>query len=369
MYRASFAGRRAKKPEQRQSGIRRLQADRRWFAVAAVAAAALAESGLLLGAVFGQPWLSFFAPAHVCLSAIVAVSMFRTRSERTPLLLLLGISFVALGPLGAAGAGLASMLRAPFKKRSTPFEQWYTSLFPEPSKDRSRVLYEIIALRSAGPASRSTVAPFTDVLSLGTVEQKRAVISLIADNFRPEFAAPLRAALNNEEPAIRVQAAGAAAQIESGFVERSMLLQRASEADPENRATRLQVAQHLEAYAASGLLDPARAAALLHDALRIYEDLLKLAEGDPVLSEGAARLQMHLRRPLDAVRSLDALMEGSNAPLPALLVFANALFALRRFDRLRDLCKQFDTKLSGDELPREHYEAVQVWAQASNTLK
>ena len=93
------------------------------------------------------------------------------------------------------GASFSAALRWVFARRSTPFERWYASLFPKMAASPTRALYERIALRGAGPAARSTVAPFADVIALGTVQEKQSVVTMVADEFRPAFAPALRSAL------------------------------------------------------------------------------------------------------------------------------------------------------------------------------
>ena len=67
-------------------------------------------------------------------------------------------------------------------------------LFPKITATWTQALYRRIVLRGGGPPKRSTVAPFLDIMALGTVQQKRVVIAMIADKFHPAFAPALQSA-------------------------------------------------------------------------------------------------------------------------------------------------------------------------------
>ena len=139
------------------------------------------------------------------------------RSDFSAGMALYVVSLVALGPIGVVGCAVMELVRWISSRSSISFEEWYERLFPRALADRAQALYELIEWRGAKPSRESTVAPFCEVLDQGSVVQKQSVVTLIADHFKPEFSPALQQALNDPEPAIRVQAATAAARIENHF--------------------------------------------------------------------------------------------------------------------------------------------------------
>src|SRR3546814_11680725 len=99
--------------------------------------------------------------------------------------------------------------------------------------------------------------------------------------FRPEFAPALKLALQDANPAIRVQAATATAEIESGFTDRTIVLEAAAKAASQDFDRQLAIAQHYDAYAFSGLLDSGREHASRRSALMSYGACLTLRPQDP----------------------------------------------------------------------------------------
>ena len=209
-----------------------------------------------------------------------------------------------LGPLGLAGCLLMELVRFCCSRNPLTFEAWYERLFPRTSVDRAQALYTLIAWKRVKPSKVSTVAPFADVLDLGRIDQKQSVITLIADHFKPELASALQRALNDPEPAIRVQAATAAARIENDFLQQSVLLQRILAQEPGNPSILRKMALHHETYARSGLLDTGRASGERSLALEINMKLLQTFPGHPDLVGTTAALLLDLQRPKEAIRLL-----------------------------------------------------------------
>src|SRR5882762_530040 len=302
-----------------------------WMTAAIVLAAELRMAQLAVSG--GDDRIPVLVVIHVVLvgvSGAIAIWLYR-RGEHSPIFLLFVVSVTALGPIGAGGSMIAALLHSFFVRRAIPFERWYASLFPRAEQDQVRALYEMIALRGAGPGARSTAAPFRDILALGTVKQKQSVINLITDYFTPAFALALRRALNDAEPAIRVQAASAAARIENQFLVRSMAI-----AEARANATRQQ-------------------------ALELYEVVLSRGVQDPSIVESSARLLIELGRADEAVIRLEAWIAKPRST--ALLArYVEGLFALRRYEQMRKVCICFIDELWTADLPDRVREAISLWA-------
>src|SRR3546814_9387486 len=95
----------------------------------------------------------------------------------------------------------------------------------------------MIASGRSANQTLSGIDSFTDVMRYGTIEQKRAVLMLLARRFRPEFAPALKLALPHANPAIRVPPPTATAEIESGFTDRTTVLAAAPNAASHARTS------------------------------------------------------------------------------------------------------------------------------------
>ncbi|WP_460451289.1 hypothetical protein [Alsobacter sp. SYSU BS001988] len=315
-------------------------------------------------AAMGGPMVPLAAAHLVCAGGAVGIALARRRQGLSPVAFFALMSIVALGPIGVFGAALMGILHRIFARTATPFAQWYATLFPEADIDRPRSLHDLIRLRGAGPGERSTVAPFADILALGSVQQKQSVITLIADNFIPAFAPALRSALNDPEPAIRVQAATAAARIENDYLIRSMQLQEARQANPSDAALTLAQARQLDDYAQTGLLDTGRANAVRQSALALYESLPEDVRGTPAIAEAAGRLLVQLGRCQDAVAQLDPWLKQ---PSPGLIAcYVEALFELKRYDGVRRACAQFGALLGPQDMPARIRDALAAWSEPAH---
>jgi tetratricopeptide (TPR) repeat protein len=291
-----------------------------------------------------------------------ATAMLYQCGGRDPVFLLLVISTTAMGPFGAVGAGLGAALRWLFARRATPFEEWYAALFPKLEISPTRELYERIALRGGGPDIRSSVASFSDVMVLGSFQQKQAVISLIADEFRPSFASALRSALNDAEPAIRVQAATACTRIENRFLERVITLEERRAAAPNEPDVLLALALHHDAYANTGLLDAGRAHDERRQAFDWYERVVRLQPDAPGVKQAMGRLLLRLDQPERALEYLECLAERPEATPEVLAWYMECLYRLRRIDSLRHAAHLHKVRIAASDLPYEVREAVRLWA-------
>ncbi|WP_198374501.1 hypothetical protein [Neoroseomonas rubea] len=328
---------------------------------------AVLEAWLLLRAVADPSAIPAALQLHglIALGTLLAAYGLRGAGGDDPAFLLFVVASVFLGPLGVAGAAVAALLRRIFAWRARPFAEWYQALFPEERPDRTRALYERVVLRGHGPAERSTVAPFADVIALGSLQEKQAAIALIASGFRPEFAIALRAALNDQEAAVRVQAASAVARIEQQFLQRSMALEARRAADRDDPDLLMEAARHHEALSATGLIDETRAQEAAEAALTLYLAAVArtpdgAARGDATVA--AARLLLRLGRAEEAVRLLAPAAEADQATPGLVAVYLEGLFRLRRFVDLREFCLRL-REAGSARLPDRVEEALTLWTE------
>lgn len=305
-------------------------------------------------------WLLGHAAVAAALALWCALRRREGTGRRMAVLLLLSVAF--LGPFGAPGALLTALAHRWFRRQATPFEEWYKALFPAPEHKPARDLYDMIA-SGRDLSNESGVASFTDVLAMGTTEQKRATITLMTRFFRPAFAPALKRALDDHEPAIRVQAATAVAEIEHSFQERAQKLAAGVSEDPKNPACHLAMAQHFDDYAFSGLLDAEREMDNRGLALDAY---LRCLDLDPENLEARASVGRILLRKGEYHEAATVLGDAvvSGQATPAMLDFyLEALFRLGDYGRMRELLRRKGGEILKD--PRRTPElklAIGLWA-------
>ena len=316
------------------------------FAVVAI----IVEGGILYG--LHQSLLPGWGAAvlHVLIVGILGLTAWRFRPNggHSRYLVLLLVTTCFLGIFGPMGTMFAMLLYVRFRKNATPFEEWYASLFPDHSDDPSEKLYEMLTRGLADSAKQENVTSFTDVLQYGSIEQKRAVISLLTRDFKPEFAPALQSALSDPNPAVRVQAATAAASIENAFLEKAMELERAAKARPDDAEAQFAVALHFDNYAFSGILDGDRQGENQRKAEECYTTALDLdpKRADAVL--GVGRLMVRTGRLDQAARWFEAGFARGILRPSEIAWYMESVFRLGDFSRLRYAVAGFGDDLLAD---------------------
>lgn len=308
---------------------------------AACLSAFAAEAGLTLALVDGVSpggWIGWGVGHAAVVAALAVWTLIRRRrrvDERFAGLLVIGTAF--LGPSGPLCVGLSAAAHAVFRRYATGFHDWYLSLFPESESDPAQELYELI-VTGRERAGAAAVESFTDVMTVGSPQQKQAVIALVSRHFRPSFTPALKLGLADSDPSVRVQAATATARVEHEFNERWQKLERVADGAPESAAARHALARHLDDYAFCGLLDANREQELRRKALEHYRAALAAAPAEEGLRNDLGRLLLRVGLVGEAAETLaPAAAESRDRRL--LAWYAESLFRLRRFDELRALCR------------------------------
>lgn len=314
-----------------------------WFLTVAVAAFA-AEAALVVawadGDLPGGGWTA--TAGHLAISALLAGwAYWRRHSADQRLDGLLAVVTIFMGPSGPPCALLCALMLAIFRRYATGFHDWYLSLFPESQIAPAQELYEMI-VAGRERAGAATVSSFTDVMTVGSPQQKQAVIALVARHFRPAFTPALKLGLADADPSVRVQAATATARVEHEFNERWLKLNRVVDSHPDDGGAHYALARHLDEYAFCGLLDANREQELRQKALERYRAALALASDDSALRNDMGRLLLRIGLAAEAAETLAPVAAAaavSGAPDRRLLAwYAESLFRLGRFDELRALC-------------------------------
>ena len=327
--------------------------------------AAAATGAVWLAAAEGMIGFGHVVAIHAAVGAVglpwLRTVALRARDLRLPWLAVGASTMV--GPFGAAGSVLCTVLYAWFRRSTTSFEEWYAALFPEQQIEGARTLFqEIVSDARDDEVAARSIASFTDILAFGTFGQKQALLALIATYFRPAFAPALKNALGHPEPAIRVQAATAVTQIEQRFLRRSLDLDAELARRPRDLPLIFAAARHYDDYAFTGLLDHDRQAENQRRALRLYNDALELAPEDGRLELGMGRLLVRMGEYKTAADLLAKAANGGRLKPAGAVWYLECLFRIGAFARLREAAARIVPLLDGDGNadPRLR-EAARLW--------
>jgi hypothetical protein len=332
--------------------------------VAAVAVAAFAFECTILRA-WLVPGAQWWIPLGAHLTLIGALCVWFRYSPglradvRLPLLLISGTA--ALGPVGPAGALVTMALARWYMRKATPFDEWYRALFPETRQEAGDEFAAYVARSDLdNPAS---LAPFAEVLTFGSLQQKQALLALISRSFRPAFGPILKRALTDPSNAIRVQAATAMNRIEHGMHERTLELSHQVSEHPGDPEALRALAQNYDRYVYSRILDVRREEELRERALEAYRQYAVAQPDDPESQIAMSRLLLRGGRYAEAADALQKAMKAGVATSQAGLWYMESLYNLGRFAELREYAAPRPERLDGaDSLPRAALEAVHLWA-------
>lgn len=317
----------------------------------------------LLWSGFWPTWTAWAGHALTTAAAGAAAWFLHPNGVRSRFLALLAMTTMFLGPFGPLGTMMAMALHGWFRRSATPFDEWYESLFPEEVDEPSRRLYEMLTRGLAQSASQETVTSFTDVLQYGSIEQKRAVISLLSRDFRPEFAPALQSALSDPNPAVRVQAATAAANIEGDFLDTAIELENRAKAHPQDAEAQFEVARHFDNYAFSGILDGDRQNENRRKAEVFYKLALELDDTLSTAALGIGRLMVRQQRLQEAESWFEAGFQLGRHSVSEINWYMEAAYKLGHYDKLRQAVFGFGEEILEAKGASERLkDVVRVWS-------
>lgn len=328
--------------------------------VAAIALCLLVADSAVLARGLTNGWSAgSLMGAHFCVVAPVATWLLRSRYRSNPHAALLAIAAAAFGPLGPTGVLFALALERHHAGSATSIDAWHQTLFPPTGPDAQGDLWRRIGQRATDRTGDQRVTPFLDVLAFGSVQQRQAVVAIVAQQFRPAFAPALKAALRDEHNVIRVQAATVIAGLEQGFLERTMALEAKVAEQPDDADAILALAQHCDDQAFAGVLDATREERCRARAADGYARYLTFRPDDLAAELRLARLQLRRGSYDEAEPRLRRLAQAGDRN--ARLWLLETLYAQQRFADLRETAARFDGT-SDESLPFEAVAAMQLWA-------
>lgn len=334
------------------------------FVLMALVTAAI-EVGLL-ALLRDSPGNWFLALAvHVATCAVLAVAALARADDRDEhrLVQALAATLPFFGPLAPILLLLLYPVYLRFRAKATPFAVWYRELFPAGEPFLSAQLYQSIVRREVPRGDYSPVVSYMDVIGHGTMEQRIAVVSTVARNFRPVFAPVLKAARADVNAEVRVQAATAIAKLTDDFVGRVQALEAEVARAPSDAPLMRKLAKAYDEYAHTGILDQGLEQNNRVRALQLWLNYCELMPDDREASLAVGRLLMRLERHNLAGQWLERAFAEGRATRQAVLWYMEVLYALGRTDALRAIAAQTVTELAQDRtLSSKAVSAAQLWA-------
>lgn len=297
--------------------------------------------------------------------ALIAYAQYRKGMDVQHLALLAIVS-ATTGIFGAVGAFLGFLFTVVFRRRSYHFNEWYETIFPTDLSSEPQNIYDSITEGLDENPSNYSVMPFLDVMRLGSENQKRHALAKMTSRFNPRFAPAFKAALNDHNNAIRVQAATAIAKIEREFTTMLERIELARAAHPNDAKIVLALAKFYDDYAFTGVLDQELERVNRERAISAYRSYLQYDTNaaEVWMSVGRLLYRNHQwKEAADWFRS--ALDRGIKTPRLILWYF-DCLFHLHQHHELRRAIMEYGRTVTAQEdLPRDVRDAVGFWMQVA----
>ncbi len=276
----------------------------------------------------------------------------------------LAVATSVMGPFGALGTLLSfcAWFLSPHSRSDA--DDWYELLFPEWEHTPEELIYQDVRLKKRSIMNNldTDVAPLSDVFENGTIDERVEVIAYLARNYKPHFNDALKKALNNDEPAIRVQAAALAARVESEHRDEISELEKAHKAKPSDLAVLEKLADAYDRYALSGLLADVTAQEVRGNAINMYQRLADDSENKSNYRLSLVRLHLRNGEPYEALSLLSKEIGSvEEIPLKMLPWTIDALYQTAHFNELRAAARYWKDRLSPEDHPIALIQSLQFW--------
>ena len=342
-----------------------------YFVIAFSTCVLLADTALLWAWDVGGISVRTLAALHlgICLGFLLAPLYLRkllTSMQKT-MFAWIGVTVMLLGPVGAFGIALITLLYARYYRKSTPFDEWYKDLIPDQVTSQEERLVERLRSWQAEAERQQVPMPFADVLAEGSREEKITAITLMLRHYNASFAPAFREALNDADSAVRVQAASAITRIEENFLAENLSLEQRRAAQPGDNACLLKLAKHYDDHAAAGLCDTGSIAEYRRKAESAYRELHQNSPKDTGVLWSLGRLLIRAKNLKEAAVILEkALLLNNDTAKPSQRVwYWECLYEQQRYAELRQQVRQhFHEIPSQTLLPQNLIDSINLWNES-----
>ena len=273
------------------------------------------------------------------------------------------VSITFTGLFGAIGNLIATLCYLLFERQNSQFNVWYMSLFPEDQQDEAEQIYQQIMKQKDAQGDR-VVTPLLELIQFGTRDQKYATLSLISRHFHPSFSPALKAALEDEDNAIRVLAAAAVTKIQHGILDQIIELKKELASSPQPSIT-LALANLYDTLAYYGLMNDGRSRSTRETAINYYYRYLELQPDDEAVIVKVTRLYMRNEAYLEATQWIEKHLELADRNSKMLVWYMEALYQSKRFDKVYRLVALKQDRIAELDLPFTMMQTVQLWLQSN----
>ncbi|MBI1275139.1 hypothetical protein GC177_04120 [bacterium] len=318
---------------------------------------------LFVWAVKGTFPLLFVLLLHIAVTAVAAFmargGVALGRLSQGPILLAMVIG--VMGPFGAAGMVMASLIRTVMRPRT--FNEWFAYMFPEDLVTEGEKLADYLERYQQDALPEYTVVPFREILQLGTVRQKQDMLGILGRHFQPSFMPALKLALKDENNSVRIQAATAMASIENRFMQRLMFLKDIEKTHPNDPRLHYALAQLHDEHAYAGLTSVDSEAESRKEALKHYQRYLEREPNDAGAVLAVGRLYARSGQDDKAIEWLESAMQRGTYNPALVLWLMESYFRKGRFKALGELARRHVASIEAiDTLPMVVKETVRSWA-------
>lgn len=297
--------------------------------------------------------------------SLIAYAQYRMGMDVQHLALLAIVSSTT-GIFGAAGALLGFLFTTIFGTRSYHFKEWYETIFPTDVPYEPQTIYDSITEGLDENPSTYSVMPFADVLRLGSENQKRRALAKMSSRFSPRFADAFKAALNDSNNTIRVQAATAIAKVEKEFTRKLARIEEARTQHPNDPTLTLALAKFYDDYAFTGVLDGELEKMNRERAIQTYRAYLQQDPNSQEAWVAVGRLLYRNQQWADAADWFRAALDRGWKMPSMVLWYFECLFHLKQFRELRRAVLEFGRGITTQEdLPHSIRESVTLWMQVA----
>lgn len=299
------------------------------------------------------------------ITAMIAYGQYR-RGMDVQHLGALAIVSATTGIFGTVGALVGFIAYVIFRQKSQHFTDWFESIFPtDHVSDGQRIYDEILEGIDENPTMYNVMS-FTDVMRLGSEDQKRRVLARMTTRFNPRLSPAFKIALKDPSNAIRVQAATAIAKLERNFMHVLERIEEARVREPHNRELLYALARFYDDYAFTGILDGELEKQNRKRALEAYKTYL---QHDPNHADAWVAVGRILFRSGEHAAAAEWLQQAIDKGIKIksmYLWYFESLFRTHKYDALRKAANTHGRDaLAHEDLPHHVREAVTLWMRSA----
>lgn len=296
----------------------------------------------------------------LCLISLLIISTFKSFDYdiRFPLLFTILLTF--LGPFGAAMTLLVICLYVLETKYLPNSEALLEVLYPDIKISKSTQIYNRITYGMEDLELKKITASYQDIMSFGSLKQKRSALEKIGRYFRPEFVPALQMAINDLNASVRVYAGTIYTQLESQFYNHYLKLEKLMLAKPDLLHT-LSFARHCERYVNSEILPADREKKIRTLAIDAYKRCLEILPKDSSILLSLSKLYLGEHQYENALFYIEQLEKNKIVAAEVYLMHMRIYFEQKKYDLLHEFSHREIHVANTDPLANKLREQMELW--------